>query len=90
MTLVGSTVISPSSRPDACGASATLTGTTLVWTSSSRTLTKAGSEERTVIRGSIDLTVTGTLDVPACGSTPDRSISAVNVSFTGLTSGGAK
>ena len=57
----------PGRGPSASGPSATLTGTVLDVTSSSRTLTKAGSLPSTLMRGSTDRTVTGTLVVPACG-----------------------
>ncbi len=53
-------------------------------------LTNAGTLPSTLMRGSTDRTVTGTLVVPAFGSTPDRSTDAMNVPVTGLISGGAK
>ncbi len=83
-------VVSPRSMPGASGPSATFTGTVLEVTSSRRMLTNAGSLPSTLMRGSTDRTVTGTLVVPAFGSTPDRSTDAMNVPVTGLISGGAK
>ncbi len=79
ITVVGSTVVLPVPKPSGIVPGSTVTGTSRETRSSTWTVTRSGDHATTVMRSSMDRTITGSETGPEPGSTFETSTSAVNV-----------